>query len=130
MDFIIGVLARGKLGFKAKYLGKKALFRPPFGWIFRLTGGFPVDRSKSNNIVDQVVDIFHCHDEFIFTLAPEGTRKNVKEWKTGFYFIANKAGVPIVRAVMDRKQKRLIFHEPFWTTGSIEVDLQIIKQVY
>jgi len=130
MDFIIGVMARGIMGFKARYLGKKALFKAPHGWFFRLTGGFPVDRSKNNNVVDQMVEMFGSHDKFVFTLAPEGTRKNVKEWKTGFYYIADNAGVPIVRAVMNRRLKKLTFYEPFWTTGNIEIDLSQIKQVY
>ena len=91
LDFIIGILVRGILGFNSKYLGKKSLFKAPFGWFFRMMGGYPVDRSRSTNLVDQVVEIFNNHEEFVIGLAPEGTRENVGEWKTGFYFIAQKA---------------------------------------
>ena len=130
VDFIIGVLVRGIVGFNSKYLGKKALFNPPYGWFFRMLGGYPVDRSKTNNLVDQVVDIYDNHEEFVIAIAPEGTRKKVGEWKTGFYFIADKAKIPIVRCVFDRKRKRVEFFESFWTTGNIMVDLPIIKEVF
>ena len=129
-DFIIGVLVRGILGFNSKYLGKKSLFKAPFGWFFRMVGGYPVDRSKSSNIVDQVVEIYNKHEEFVIAIAPEGTRKNVDEWKTGFYFIADKAKIPIIRCVFDWKGKQVKFFEPYWTTGNIKVDLPIIKEVY
>ena len=130
LDFIIGVLVRGIVGFNSKYLGKKALFNAPYGWFFRMLGGYPVDRSKTNNLVDQVVDIYNKHEEFVIAIAPEGTRKKVGEWKTGFYYIADKAKIPIVRCVFDRKKKRVDFFKPFWTTGNIMVDLPVIKEVY
>lgn len=130
LDFMIGVLARGVVGFDSKFLGKKSLFRPPFGWFFKLMGGYPVDRSKSTNLVDQVVDLYNSHDRFVIALAPEGTRKNVADWKTGFYYIAHKAKIPIVRSKMDWKTKTVEFFEPFKTTGNIEKDLPLIKEVY
>lgn len=130
LDFIIGVLARGVVGFDSKFLGKKSLFRPPYGWFFKMMGGYPVDRSKRSNLVDQVVDLYNSHERFIIALAPEGTRKNVADWKTGFYYIAHKANIPIVRAKMDWKTKTVKFFEPFKTTGIIENDLPLIKEVY
>ena len=130
LDFIIGVLVRGILGFNSKYLGKKSLFKAPFGWFFRMMGGYPVDRSRSTNLVDQVVEIFNNHEEFVIGLAPEGTRENVGEWKTGFYFIAQKANIPIVRCLFDWGNKQVVFFEPFWTTGNIERDMPRIKEVY
>ncbi len=129
-DFIVGLVARGVVGFKSKYLGKQSLFKAPYGWFFRMTGGYPVDRSKSNNLVDQVVDFYNSHEKFVVSLAPEGSRKNVGQWKTGFYFIADKAKIPIVRCIMDRKRKQVRFFDPFWTTGDIEIDLPKIKEVY
>lgn len=129
-DFIIGVLARGVVGFDSKFLGKISLFKPPFGWFFKLMGGYPVDRSKSTNLVDQVVQIYNEHERFVIALAPEGTRKNVGEWKTGFYYIADKAKIPIVRAIMDWNTKSVEFFEPFWTTGSITTDMPEIKSIY
>jgi len=129
-DFIIGVMVRGIMGFKSKFLGKKSLFKAPYGWIFRWLGGYPVDRSQNTNLVDQVIDIYNSHDEFVIAIAPEGTRKNVSDWKTGFYHIAHGAGIPIVRSKIDMKKKIVQFFEPFWTTGDIRVDLPRIKEVY
>src|SRR5690606_22564644 len=85
-DFVIGLLFRKALRLEhAKFLGKHQLFKPPFGWLFRWLGGYPVDRTSSHNLVDQVVKIFHGHDEFVLALSPEGTRQRVDKLKTGFY---------------------------------------------
>jgi len=129
-DFFIGVLVRGIMGFHSKFLGKRSLFKPPYGWFFKMMGGYPVDRSKSTNLVDQVVDIYNHHERFVVAIAPEGTRKKVTEWKTGFYYIAHKSGIPIVRAKMDWKNKQVVFFEPFWTTGNIQRDLPKIREGY
>jgi len=129
-DFIIGILARAKVGFDSNFLGKKSLFKFPFGWFFKKMGGYPVDRSKSTNLVDQVVKIYKNHERFVVAIAPEGSRKNVNGWKTGFYYIAHKANIPIVRVKMDRIEKQVVFFEPFRTTGSIEKDMPEIKKVY
>ena len=129
-DFIIGVLVRCAFGFHSKYLAKKELFRAPLGWLFRKLGGYPVDRSKKTNMVDQVVDYYNSHDEFVIAVAPEGTRKKVEKWRTGFYFIAYKAGVPIIPAVMDRKHKMVTIHKPFRPTGNLEHDMPLIQKAY
>jgi 1-acyl-sn-glycerol-3-phosphate acyltransferase len=101
-DFPVGVLARSALHIEhARYLGKSQLFKPPFGWIFRKLGGTPVDRSSSHDMVEQVVKIFNAHDEFVLALAPEGTRQKVQKLRTGFYYIAKGAGVPIVPVGFD-----------------------------
>ena len=129
-DFIIGVLVRGIMKFDSKFLGKKSLFRPPFGWFFKAMGGYPVDRSKSTNLVDQVVDIFNSKQEFVVAIAPEGTRKKVDEWKTGFYYIAWKAKIPIVRSKIDWKRKEVVFFEPYWHSGDLKIDMPEIKSVF
>lgn len=129
-DFIIGVLTRSVVDFDSKFLGKHTLFKPPFGWIFRILGGYPVDRSKKTMLVDQVVQLYEKHQKFIVTLAPEGTRKNVSEWKTGFYYIALKANIPIVCVKMDRPNKQVVFHDPYWPSGDIIKDLPEIKALF
>jgi 1-acyl-sn-glycerol-3-phosphate acyltransferase len=83
-DFIIGVMVRGIMGFKSKFLGKKSLFKAPYGWLFRWLGGYPVDRSRSRNLVDQVIDIYNQHREFVIAVAPEGTRKTWMNGKRDF----------------------------------------------
>ena len=129
-DFLIGVLVRGIAEVKVKFLGKKALFRAPYGWVFRVLGGYPVDRTKKTKLVDQVVDIFNSKEEFRITITPEGTRKKVKEWKSGFYYIALMAKVPIIRSVFDWGKKEVRFVPPFFPTGNYEKDIVEIKSVY
>ena len=129
-DFAIGVLVRGVMGFNSKYLGKKSLFKPPIGWFFKMMGGYPVDRSKNTNLVDEVVKIYNTHDEFIIALAPEGTRKHVEQWKTGFYYIALKASIPIIRIKFDHHKKKVNIFEPYWPTGNINDDMVELKKIY
>lgn len=126
-DFIIGVLFRKALRLeKAKYLGKKELFEPPFGFLFRWLGGYPVDRTSSNNLVDEVVKVFNQHEEFGIALSPEGTRARVDRLRTGFYNIARKANVPIVMVGLDFENRLCIFSEPFYTTGNMDQDVERI----
>jgi 1-acyl-sn-glycerol-3-phosphate acyltransferase len=130
-DFIIGVAWRSKLRLThAKYLGKAELFKGPFGFIFRKLGGYPVERSEKHNMVDQVVDLFNTHNSFTLVLSPEGTRKRVDRLRTGFYYIAKKAGVPILMAGLDFEKKEISFSEPFFTTGDETADLRHIYQFY
>lgn len=113
-DFIIGLAVRSVKRMKTKFLGKKELFKFPFGFIFRWLGGYPVDRSESQNIVDVVAGIFDEHEEFSIALSPEGTRSKVDRLRTGFYHIAKKANVPIVMAAIDYAEKKVIFDQPFY----------------
>ncbi len=129
-DFIVGLAVRSILGFKASYLGKKELFRFPFGWLFRKLGGYPVDRSKHSNLVDAVAAIFDDHDEFAIAIAPEGTRKYVKEWKTGFYYMAMKANVPLLLASFDYKKRKVFISQPYFPIGNKDVDSKNILSFY
>ena len=121
-DFPIAILARNASGEKINFIGKDSLFKGPFGWIFKSLGGAPVDRSKSNNLVDAIVDIFNSREEFRLGLSPEGTRKKVDRWKTGFYYIAKGAGVPIVMATLDFENKQVKVSDPYQPTEDKEKD--------
>jgi 1-acyl-sn-glycerol-3-phosphate acyltransferase len=125
-DFVVAAAAKYYLHLDARFLGKAELFRPPFGGLFRAMGGYPVDRKKHNNVVDFVVSLFRENPVFSMGLSPEGTRKYVAEWKTGFYHIAFKAGVPIVMAGLDYPHRRLIISDPFHPTGDLAADMQVI----
>jgi 1-acyl-sn-glycerol-3-phosphate acyltransferase len=130
-DFLIGVAYRSVMRIKgAKFLGKAELFKPPFGFIFHWFGGIPVERSSKQNLVDQVVAYFNNNTNFRLALSPEGTRKKVEKLKTGFYYIAKQANVPIVMVGLDYKRKTSITSEPFYTTESIEKDFQHIIQFF
>ena len=125
-DFYIGLLIRKITGVKTNFVGKKELFKWPFGLYFRSIGGKPVDRGNRTNLVDQIVALFDAEDEFRLTLAPEGTRKKVDTWKTGFYYIAKQAKVPIVMFTLDFENKRNVVSEPFYPTDNVEKDFEFI----
>ncbi len=129
-DFLVGIIVRGALGFHSNYLGKKSLFKPPFGFLFKSIGGIPVERSKPTNMVDQVVTEIKKRKKFGLAIAPEGTRRKVDKWKTGFYFIALKAGIPIIPVQMDWEHRLVRFMEPFYPSGDISIDLPIIQSVF
>ena len=127
-DFPLGVVVRGIVNRRIRYLGKKELFRAPFGWIFRALGGFPVDRQRSQSMVDRVSDIFRQQENFLLALAPEGTRSQVSDWRTGFYHMALKAQVPIQMVGLDYSRKEVEIMELFYPSGSIETDMPIIRE--
>ena len=126
-DFFLGLLVRSAAGLKkAYYLGKKELFDSPIGFLFRWTGGKPVDRKQKTGLVDQVVALFNSHDEFALGIAPEGTRKKVTDFKTGFYYMAKKANVPIIPCLFDYEHKTVHFMKPFYTGEDAEKDLDML----
>lgn len=129
-DFPLGLLVRASLARRVQFIGKHTLFRFPHGFIFRWLGGHPVDRSKSSNYVDSVVEIFNRHEKFAISLAPEGTRKKVDKLRTGFYFIAKKANVPIILVRFDYSQKLITFSDPFYTTDDISSDFDYIHNFF
>lgn len=112
VDFFLGLLVRRVLNQDINFIGKKSLFRPPFGWYFRWMGGAPIDRSKSSDTVTAIANIFNEKEVFRLALSPEGTRKKVEKWKTGFYYIAKAANVPIILVAFDYGQKQIKFSEP------------------
>jgi 1-acyl-sn-glycerol-3-phosphate acyltransferase len=104
-DFPVGLAAKWALGLEPRWLGKHTLFLPPFGWFLRHIGGIPVIRARSANIVDDIVREFATRDQLVLALAPEGTRKRVPEWKSGFWHVAKRAGVPICCVALDWGRK-------------------------
>ncbi len=129
-DFMIGLWARSSLKLNAWFIGKKELFVWPFGYLFHGLGGYPVDRKKHTHLVDQIVDIFNSREEFNITISPEGTRKYSPDWKKGFYHIAMKAGVPIQMVAFDYFTKQVVLAEPFFPSGDINKDLEMMKTFF
>ena len=118
--------------FKARihWMGKKAIFRKPFKGFFQWLGGIPVERSQSENLVEQSIQHFQRNEQLILTIAPAGTRKRVIRWKTGFYHIACGAGVPIVLGFLDYQRKVGGFGPLIYPTGDIAADMQTIMSFY
>ena len=123
-DFPIAILAKFAIGLKANYVGKASLFKPPFGFLFRWLGGAPIDRSKSTNKVQAIVHIFNTKERFILAMSPEGTRQKVEKWKTGFYYIAKGANVPIVMITLDFQHKQIKSSKPYYLTNTIAEDFK------
>jgi 1-acyl-sn-glycerol-3-phosphate acyltransferase len=125
-DFYVGIFTRGIIGLEMNFIGKKELFRFPFGNYFRWMGGAPIDRRGSLNKVDAITKIFEKKTEFRLAIAPEGTRKKVNELKTGFYYIALKSNVPIVPVAFDYGNKVVRIGKPLLPLGNIETDLPVL----
>lgn len=129
-DFYIGVLLRAVAGVKTNFIGKKELFVFPLGWFFRMLGGAPINRQSNENKVQAIAKLFDNYDEFRMTLAPEGTRKKVDTWRTGFYYIAKEANVPIIMFTLDFENKQNKISEPFYPTDNIEADFKYMRSFY
>ncbi len=119
------------LGLRVYWMGKAEIFKPPFRGVMMWLGGIPVDRDKASNLVAASIDALNAADGPLqLIVPPEGTRSNTRFWKTGFYYIALGAKVPIVMAYMDYDKKRSGLGPVFEPTGDIEADMTRIKAFY
>ena len=113
------------------WMGKQSLFRPPFRPVMMWLGGIAVDRDKSNNVVAASAAALVAADGNVqLIVPPEGTRSKTRYWKTGFYYIALEANVPILLAYMDYSRKLAGIGPLFKPTGDIEADMRVIKTFY
>jgi len=126
-DFLMFLGVVFHLRANVRFMGKAELFRNPFGWFFYYCGGIPVDRTKSQGLVEQMVNACQKSEKFILTIAPEGTRHHVTEWKMGFYHIARNAGIPIVLAVVDGKHKTMRVGQVFHPTENMDADIKAVQ---
>jgi 1-acyl-sn-glycerol-3-phosphate acyltransferase len=129
-DFPITIFIAFALKAKIYWMGKEAIFRWPFKNFFLWLGGIPIDRSKSNNVVEQMIQKFSENKKLILTIPPSGTRKRVMKWKTGFYYISRGADVPIVLGFLDYKRKVGGIGPVYLPTGDIEADMRGIRAYY
>lgn len=129
-DFIIGQLYSGATGLKCNFLMKKEWFFWPLGPIFRKLGGIPVWRDKHTSMTDNLANTAMQMDTFRLCITPEGTRKRNPEWKKGFYFIAQKAGIPILLYGVDYSRRLIQCTKTYIPSGNVDADMQEIKQYY
>lgn len=129
-DFYIGVLAKIAADIDASWLGKHSIFVFPVAGILRWFGGEPVDRSTSQGIVEAAIERFRTRAQWVLAMAPEGTRKRVEHWKSGFYRIAIGAGVPILPVIFDYSRKVVDLGSLYWPTGDEAVDLGELRSRY
>lgn len=130
-DFVVARLVFNFLGANVRMLIKKEAFFWPFGYFLRKMGGIPIDRSKKNNSVDQIAQLFADHESLVILFTPEGTRKYAPRWRRGFYFASEAAKVPIVLGYVDYGKKvGGIVPEVFEKSGDMEADIERIKLFY
>jgi 1-acyl-sn-glycerol-3-phosphate acyltransferase len=126
-DFTLGLAVMFELEMRVSWLGKHVLFKAPFRRLLRWMGGIPVNRSASFGVVGECVRAFQEAPALMLALSPEGTRKGVSQWKSGFYNIAVQAGVPIMPVGFDYREHKVQLMPPFHPSGDLEVDLPLIQ---
>ncbi len=129
-DWVLMLLGKWATGLQVHWAGKHTLFRRPFGTLMRRLGGIPVNRAHSANLVSRLVEEFANRSSFRLIMAPEGTRKQVDRWRSGFYYIALGAGVPIALGYFDLNRKAFGIGGWMVPTGRVEEDLQRIREFY
>lgn len=127
-DYIVALLAAYKLRRRLNVTIKSELFFPPLGWILRGLGGVPIERTKSQNLVEQIAERFAESERMVMIFTPEGTRSYTEYWKTGFYWAAIEANVRILCVAIDWDNKLVHFGLVFEPTGDIEADFEKIKE--
>jgi 1-acyl-sn-glycerol-3-phosphate acyltransferase len=130
LDFFVAYAAKMALRLRFQVLVKHSLFRPPLGWLMRWAGGVPIDRGAADRVVETAVSTFARQPRFLLALAPEGTRRRVDRWKTGFWRIAHAARVPIWTVALDWQRRVVQVGPAFWTTGDMEGDLAALQSRY
>lgn len=129
-DFPVAILGLWALGLKACWVGKHTLFRGPMGPIFKRLGGIPVDRTVHTGFIHRIAELYQMRDEMALTIAAEGTRSRTEHWKTGFYYIALEANVPIALGYLDWGNKKLGVGASLYPSGDIRKDFEIIREFY
>lgn len=130
-DFVYALPALKIMGIhNLKYLIKNDYFQFPIKYFFQATGGIPVDRSKKNELTRRLKELLKDNNELYLLFPPEGTRKKVERWKTGFYYTAIDAGLPIVLGFMDYKKRELGFGAVVHPSGNFEEDMRVIEEFY
>ena len=118
------------LGLKIYWLGKAQIFRRPFRGFFRWLGGIAIDRSRANDTVAQAAELLRRSEDLVLLVPPEGSRKRVRFWKTGFYWVAHGASVPIALGFLDYGRKRTGIGPLVVPSGDIEADMVTIRAYY
>lgn len=129
-DFFFMLTTSWVLRLKLHFIGKHTLFKPPLGWVLGWLGGIPVDRRARHGAVEQIAERIKTEDQFILVIAPSGTRKQTDHWKSGFYWIASLAKVPIVCGALDYKHKQVRLGLNMIPTGNVPADMDRIRDFF
>ncbi len=129
-DFLFFLLYVWAIGHKIKWGGKHTLFKPPFGFILKKVGGIPINRREKTNFVDKMIKEIKKSENFVITITPEGTRSVANRWKTGFYYIARGANVPIALGYIDYKHKLVGIAKYYYPSDNLEEDMKMLTEFY
>ena len=129
-DFILAMLTILALNVNLKWVGKSSIFKPGFKWFFKWLGGIPVDRNNPSSLMEDVKDIVAREKGLIIGMAPEGSRKKVIRWKTGFLRIAELTQAKILFFAIDAPSKCILIGDIFKPTGNVEEDLKFVKNYF
>lgn len=129
-DGIWGLLMKIGLGADIRFMGKQELFTGPLGWVLRRMGGMPIDRHAAKGVVEQMVDAFNDSPSLWLGIAPEGTRKKVDKWRTGFWHIARQARVPVFPIAFHYPDKAIHLGPLFELSDDMHADLKRLRQFY
>ncbi len=129
-DFVIMLLVAFRLRLRANWIGKDSLFKGVFGKLMRWLGGIPIRRDASYNAVEQVIQAINEQEHILLVVAPEGTRDYTDHWKTGFYWMAHGAGIPIGQCYINYERKVIGFGPLLYPSGDIEADFEQLREFY
>ena len=129
-DFICALFCDLALDLEAGFLAKHTIFVGPFGRWLQSLGGIPVVRSASHNVVTQVAAEFARREQMVLAIAPEGTRRKVETWKSGYWHIARAAGVPIVPVGLDFAKRAAVIGPLRFPTESLEQDEEEFRKFF
>ncbi|MGB0432248.1 MAG: 1-acyl-sn-glycerol-3-phosphate acyltransferase [Bacteroidia bacterium] len=129
-DYPLAQAAFYLMGIKVRFLAKKSLFEGAFGKLFYKWGGIPVDRNSKTNLVDQLKEKFDEEKQLALVISPEGTRKRVDAWKSGYYYIAKGAGVPIACGYLDYEKKEAGIGPIIYNLENIDTVKSEIREFY
>jgi len=129
-DGVWGLLVKVAAGADISFMGKRELFRGPLGWLLRRLGGIPIERAAAHGVVEQMVAKFAASPKLWLGIAPEGTRKRVTKWKTGFWHIAHDARVPIFPIAFDYATRSIVLGPLFEPSDDLDGDLAKLRAWY
>lgn len=129
-DFVLMLVIVFALKLDVRWMGKHTLFPWPVVWLMKWLGGIPINRTKANNVVEDMINVFHESEHLVLLNTPEGTRSQVSRWKTGFYHMAIGADVSILPVYLDGPNKIVGFNPFFKPSGNLESDLEEIKEIF
>lgn len=129
-DFPLGLLFSARVGVFVRWAGKDVLFRWPFGGMFRLLGGIPINRREHTGMIAQLADKFQHHERFNICIAPEGTRKKTDHWKSGFYRLAMETNLPVGLGFFDYKNRVVGIERWLTMSGDEAKDFDTLRAYY